>query len=445
MVARAVTSIARALAAAMLLATPACNSLTGASGYANTTSCTGPACAAQCFEQGGQWNTSADTCTCAGGIPLCNGTCCGGTAPYCVLSLTGVQRCSACTAATFECGATCCEDQECLNAEIGSCGAQYGVPGQSCAGGLVCPVPTADGGIDDADCCQSIPPSAGTFEMGRSLEPGARNLCPDTVDAYAMMCGDDELPAHPVTLSPYTLDRFEVTIGRFRKFVDAWDYMGLPEGAGGTAAVAGAGWQSEWNTSLPTTKAELERDVECLTDTYDIDPPSTWTEAPGFYENLPVTCVTWYEAFAFCVWDGGRLPTEAEWEFAAANGAAADLYPWGEAVPTPSMSVYQCKLDLLDPCLLGPSFPAYVGSRPTDANVWGHRDLAGNVGEWVLDSVYTYTTAAATNPASTAPGFRAIRGGDFNDSAFLLRAVNRSAHAPTANTEAIGFRCARSM
>jgi formylglycine-generating enzyme required for sulfatase activity len=288
--------------------------------------------------------------------------------------------------------------------------------------------------MQKADCCESIALPGGPFEMGRSVN--GKNQCPS--DA----CNVNEEPAHRVTLSPYALDRFEVTVSRFRKFVDAWNYEGLPGGAAGDAVVAGSGWQLAWNTSLPASKGAFEKDLEGGTDTFDFTPIMTWTSTPGYYENLPINGVTWYQAFAFCAWDGGRLPTEAEWEFAAANGAAADLYPWGEAVPTATMSVYDCALDP-DPCEPPPPFPAYVGSRPEDANRWGHRDLAGNVAEWTLDAVGPYPAKPVTNYANTAYGYRVIRGGDFGTPADALRATFRGTAGPGESASSLGFRCAR--
>jgi formylglycine-generating enzyme required for sulfatase activity len=271
--------------------------------------------------------------------------------------------------------------------------------------------------------------------MGRTVS--GKNRCPPLT-----ACNANEDPVHQVLLSPFRLDRFEVTVGRFRKFVDAWDYRGLPEGAGGDAVVAGAGWRSSWNANLPTSKEELEGDIACRNDVYDVDRISTWTSAPAYYENLPVTCLTWYEAFAFCVWDGGRLPTEAEWEFAAANGAAGDLYPWGEAAPTATRSVYNCSYDPV-PCPIIPPFPAVVGSHPGDADQWGIRDLAGNVGEWILDAVGVYPSGSVRNYANTIYGFRTTRGGAFVTTATDLRAASRASFIPGEGESALGLRCAR--
>src|SRR5262249_34890732 len=62
-------------------------------------------------------------------------------------------------------------------------------------------------------------------------------------------------------------------------------------------------------------------------------PYSTWTTAPDANEDLPITCINFYEAYAFCIWDGGFLPSEAEWEYAAAGGDEQRAYPWGAEPP----------------------------------------------------------------------------------------------------------------
>jgi formylglycine-generating enzyme required for sulfatase activity len=281
-------------------------------------------------------------------------------------------------------------------------------------------VPTLDGGIENADCCESIALPGGTFPMGRSL--AGKNECP-----AGDVCNPDELPRHDVTLSPYALDRFEVTVGRFRTFVDSWDYRSLPDGAGGDAIVAGGGWRSEWNTSLPASKGSLLDDVSCAT--VGDDGFGTWTSAVGPNEDLPVTCLSWYEAFAFCAWDGGRLPTEAEWEFAAANGGEGDRYPWGEAPPTLDLAVSTAA--------------AAVGSLPQGANRWGHRDLAGNVDEWVLDAYAPYPITPATDYADVATGLRLYRGGSFADVVDKLRAASRDPDVADDSSYFLGFRCAR--
>ena len=155
----------------------------------------------------------------------------------------------------------------------------------SCAG-----LPATCGASHDTDCCASILVSGSRFDMGRSTDGGS-----DMFDAGKPA----EIPQHFAQVSDYWLDVFEVTVGRFRKFVAA--YGGPPgDDAGAHPKIAGSGWQTSWEAGLPPSKFDPAV-LRCSTD-------ATWTDAPGANEDLPINCVEWYEMFAFCLWDGGRLP-----------------------------------------------------------------------------------------------------------------------------------------
>ena len=278
------------------------------------------------------------------------------------------------------------------------------------------------------DCCTSILVPGGTFPMGRS-EDGA-DACPAGVD-----CIGHEQPEHPATVGAFYLDKYEVTVGRFRAFVEQFDGTPPPNGVGAHALIPESGWQSQWDSSLPSSYAILLEDLKC--GAYWL----TWTDTAEQNETYPITCVTWFEAFAFCAWDGGRLPTDAEWEFAAAGGTENRLYPWGSDDPSVNKGLANDSYNFSAPHVS-------VGSCPVGAARWGHQDLAGSMGEWVLDwresDWYSSGGATCDNCANITPGTRrSLRGGAWSADTLTLRAAFIGGLDPSDRSYYRGFRCAR--
>ncbi len=249
--------------------------------------------------------------------------------------------------------------------------------------------------------------------------------------------GAVESPTSDATVSAFTLDKFEVTVGRFRAFVsdyDAWRAAGHPRlGEGAHPLIPGSGWQPE--LELPASAGAIagEGGVECDS------PMATFT---GNDWRLPVDCVTWLEAFAFCVWDGARLPTEAEWEAAAVGGEENRPYPWGSEPPDASRAAYDCQGDgsPAQDCAATDILP--VGSKPAGAGRFGHQDLAGNVWEWVFDYYAPYPPVADDFADVGPDAYRSIRGSGWLSSAEDLRSPIRYNSAPEARRSEFGFRCA---
>lgn len=287
------------------------------------------------------------------------------------------------------------------------------------------------GPMGDAPCCDSPTVVGGTFYRGYDV---AADL------AYTDM-------SHPATVSTFRLDTYEVTVGRFRQFVAA----GQGTQASPPAAGAGArtldgmadlgGWDPTWNAELTADTAALIAAVKC-SPAYQ-----TWTDAPGANENRPMVCITWYEAMAFCAWDGGYLPTEAESMYAASGGSVQRAYPWSN--PAPSTTI-DCTVANYG----GASWPttaciaagvSNVGSvSPLGDGMWGQADLGGNVWEWALDWYASPLPMPCNDCANLTPASqRVIRGGGCGSTQSLLRGADRSFDEPSDRGDSVGVRCAR--
>lgn len=199
---------------------------------------------------------------------------------------------------------------------------------------------------------------------------------------------DNERPVHRVTLSQYCLDLTEVTVKAYRACAQA-GVCSVPQ-AGGGCHVAGEG-----------------------------------------KDDHPQNCVTWEDAAGYCKWAGKRLPTEAEWEYAARDGGKTLTYPWGEAPRTSNRACWSRE----DTCPVG-SFPA---------GPFGIHDLAGNVWEWVQDDYAAYHPGPVTNPVNTSGAAdKVARGGGWGDDDERDgRAARRAAlRAIGFANIPLGFRCA---
>jgi formylglycine-generating enzyme required for sulfatase activity len=253
--------------------------------------------------------------------------------------------------------------------------------------------------------------------------------------------------AYPAQVSDFRLDTYEITVGRFRGFVAAYSQTMIPAGAGKNVNdPSDTGWDTSWNASLDADATALTAALAC-SPTYQ-----TWTNTPGsaFAESRPISCVNWYEVEAFCTWDGGRLPTEAEWNYAASGGMEQRVYPWGSAFPglDASHAIYGCYYssgsDASGTCS-GVANIAPVGLAAGGAGKYGQTDLAGNVWEWVQDwYVSPYSIANCDDCADlTSTPTRGIRGGSFYQAAANLLASPRASESPSTRSFNIGARCAR--
>ena len=225
-----------------------------------------------------------------------------------------------------------------------------------------------------------------------------------------------EAPRYPVTIGAFFLDRTEVTNAQFEAFIRATAHRTAAESQGRSDVLRHAGGTWAWTTQEGVTWRR---------------PSGPGTTA---LPTHPVVHVSWFDAAAYCRWAGKRLPTEAEWEYAA-RGSGARRYPWGERWDSGHARHSENR---------GEGTTAPVGSYPSGASPFGVLDLAGNVWEWTgsLFRAYPYDPLDGRE-AAAAVGRRAVRGGGWNGYGVGLRAARRAGNDPSTRSNVIGFRCAR--
>lgn len=262
---------------------------------------------------------------------------------------------------------------------------------------------------------------------------------------------DGENPIREVKISPFYLDRAAVTNTQFSAFVEAVDYITEAEIFG---------WSFVFHTLLRRSQQIKLRNTHTVMGLqwwYAVD-EATWKKPEGSGSNIkkrmnhPVTHVSWNDAIAYCQWAGKRLPTEAEWEYAARGGLVQKKYPWGDEL-TPA-GKHRCNIWQGSFPEVNSAADGYIGTAPTRSfrpNFWGLYNMSGNVWEWCIDwfSPTWHITGRRENPHGPESGDRKVmKGGSYlcHDSyCNRYRVAARTSNTPDSSTGNCGFRCARDV
>jgi len=334
---------------------------------------------------------------------------------------------------------------------------------------------------DSSVCCGSnLPqrfPAFKQIQKISSLQTGQTHAGMVWIPGNTFMMGGDnqqaaadEYPKHQVTVGGFWMDATEVTNVQFASFINATGYVTTAE------------QKPDWNelkkqmppgtpkpdesmlqpASLVFTPPDHPVDLNNYSQWWAWEKGADWRHPHGprssikGKEKYPVVQVSWYDAQAYCKWAGKRLPTEAEWEFAARGGLNNKIYPWGnEAINTGKIKANTWQGSFPDKNTLQDKF---YGTAPVGSftpNGYQLYDMAGNVWEWCADYYKNnyYTATSVKNPQGPAQSFdpdepqakkRVIRGGSFlcNDSYCSgYRVSRRMKSTEDSGLEHLGFRC----
>jgi len=298
-------------------------------------------------------------------------------------------------------------------------------------------------GLDTEAALAAITPGEGATGEDMVLLPGGPfTMGDDSGEGYP---ADGEGPAREVRVRPFWIDRYALTNARFAAFVAATGYVTEAERFGWSFVFAGL-----LPHDFPPTRAAVVapwwRQVEGADWRRPEGPQSDITDRA----DHPAIHLSWHDAIAYCRWAGKRLPTEAEWEYAARGGLDRRRYPWGNQLRPDGehrMNVWQGRFPSLNTAEDG-----HVGTAPVDAfppNGYGLYNVCGNVWEWCADWFDPGFPLRGPRDDPKGPPVgerRAMRGGSYlchRSYCFRYRVAARSSNTPDTSAGNLGLRCVR--
>lgn len=441
-----------------------CPTTTSARTYAAKGTCAAGACtyAATVTSCGSGGICQAGACACGAGLTGCP----SGAAPKTCSDLASDKNnCGVCGNACTAVPSPTCANVDTLRVYRATCGGsvcRYNLydevpcpPGQGCSKGVCadraitsCEYASGQGivgcGAAADSCCTSLLVTGNTSaSFMRSYDGKSGTTC-GLAD-----CND---PQYKAQVSNFCLDKYEITVGRFRRFTAAWNGGWRPgDGAGkhahlngGFGLIGESGWWSGYDSQIPTTAAAWGDTSHLQSDAAF----ASWAAGDDF---RPINNVTRVEAQAFCIWDGGFLPSESEWNYAASGGSAQREFPWGDWAIDSAHIIAFCNYNATgDGVCTGFLNLAPVGTATSGAGRFQQLDLAGNVSEWTLDRYiyhYGWWTIPCIDCTSEFEGGAqdtVVRGGAFDWPYKWGRAGSRYLSPGNSRNHSVGARCARS-
>ncbi|QSO49280.1 formylglycine-generating enzyme family protein [Alicyclobacillus mengziensis] len=274
--------------------------------------------------------------------------------------------------------------------------------------------------------------SGGEFLMGTNSQEGFPS--------------DGEGPVHKVVLKPFFIDVCTVTNGEFQSFVNDTGYVTDAETFG---------WSFVFHSLMSQAVSKTVKQVVQTTPWWCVVEGADWKHPEGPDSDIldrrehPVVHVSWNDAMAYCRWSGKRLPTEAEWEYAARGGLIQSRYPWGDSLLSEDGD-HQCNIWQGEFPFSNTAQDGFISTAPAKSfrpNRYGLYNMSGNVWEWCADwfSPDYYMKSPTVEPKGPSFGqAKVIRGGSYlchESYCNRYRVAARSSNTPDSSSGHMGFRC----